>query len=119
MPGEIWETAWKIATSGSNICENAQRISYPVSNACECPVLIKNLTENAKKIRPKSNTIEILKPETPKTMTLLLSFETAEKIMSYESVKAILISSYDFYLNKTTMNETARDLSNYIVCAQS
>ena len=118
MPGEIWETAWKISTSGLNLCENAQKISYPVSNACESPVLVKNQTENAMKIQPKSNTIEILKPETPKTMTLLLSFETAEKIMSYESVKAILISSYDFFLNKTTINETARDLSNYIVCAQ-
>ena len=118
MPGEIWETAWKISTSGPKLFETAQKISYPVSNACESPVLVKNQTENAKKIQPKSNTIEILNKETPKTMTLLLSFETAEKIMSYESVKAILISSYDFFLNKTTINETARDLSNYIVCAQ-
>ena len=117
MPGEIWETAWKISTSGSILCENAQKITYPVSNACESPILIKNQTENAKKNQPKSKTIDILKPETPKTMTILLSFETAAKIMSYESVKAILISSYDFFLNKTTMNETPRDLSNYIVCA--
>ena len=115
----MWETAWKISTSGSILCETAQKISYPVSNACESPILIKNQTENAKKIQPKSNTLEILNKETPKTMTLLLSFETAKKIMSYETVRVIMISSYGFYLNTTTMNETPRDLSNYIVCAQS
>ena len=113
----MWETAWKISTSGPKLFETAQKISYPVSNACESPVLVKNQTENAMKIQPKSNTIEILKPETPKTMTLLLSFERAKKIMSYETVRVIMISSYGFYLNKTTMNETPRDLSSYIVCA--
>ena len=101
----MMETAKKISIVASNTCENAKKIDQ---------------TENAKKIEHKSHK-ESPKNETAKTMpfSFFLSFEMAKKILDfpdkcYETVKMI-ISSSDFHLNKTSMNETPKDISNFIV----
>ena len=95
------ETAKKISIAGSMKCENAMN----------------NQTENAKKITkhmklPKNETSKIL------PFSLFLSFETAERVKGfaskYETVKMI-ITSLDFFTNKTSKNETPKDMSNFIV----
>ena len=105
VTGEMMETAKKISIAASNRCENAKKI---------------NQTGNAKKIEHKSQK-ELPTNETAKTMpfSFFLSFETAENILGfpvkcYETVKMI-ITSFDFHLNKTAMNETPKDISNFIV----
>ena len=105
VTGEMMETAKKISIAASNTCENPKKV---------------NETENAKKIEHKSHK-ESPKNETAKTMpfSFFLSFETARQILGfpdecYETVKMI-ITSFDFHLNKTAMNETPKDISNFIV----
>ena len=105
VTGEMMETAKKISIVASNTCENAKKIDQ---------------TENAKKIEHKSHK-ESPRNETAKTMpfSFFLSFEMVKKILDfpdkcYETVKMI-ISSSDFHLNKTSMNETPKDISNFIV----
>ena len=97
----MMETAKKISIAGSSKCENAMN----------------NQTENAKKITkhmklPKNETSKIL------PFSLFLSFETAETVKGfaskYETVKMI-ITSFDFFTNKTSKNETPKDMSNFIV----
>ena len=103
VSGEMMETAKKIFNA-----ENAMH-----NLAC-------NQTENAKKIQHKSHK-ELPKNQTAKILpfSVILSFENAKKISGladkcYETVK-IIIPSFDFHLNKTTINETPKDISNFIV----
>ena len=64
--------------------------------------------------------MELPKNETTKILpfSLLLNFETPQKILGfpskYETVK-ISTNSFDFYTNKTAKNETPKDISNFIV----
>ena len=103
VSGEMMETAKKISIAGSNKCENSMKIQ----------------TENARKIQHNMH-MESPKKETTKILpfSLFLSFETAQKILGltnkYETVKMI-ITSFDFHTNKTALNETPKDIFNFIV----
>ena len=95
------ETAMKISNAGSSKRQST----------------LSNQTENA--------IVELHKNETVKIMpfSFFLSFETAEKLLGvhnrcYETVKLIK-TAFDFLLNKTTMNETPKDISNFIVDCNS
>ena len=95
------ETAMKISNAGSSKRQNTMN----------------NQTENS--------IVELHKNETVKIMpfSFFLSFETAEKLLGvhnrcYETVMLIK-TSFDFLLNKTTMNETPKDISNFIVNCNS
>ena len=77
-----------------------------------------NQTENARKIQHEQHITELPKNETIKFLpfSLFLSFETAQKIFAnkYETVKMI-ITSFDFHMNKTALNETPKDISNFVL----
>ena len=97
----MMETAMKISSAGSSRRQNTMN----------------NQTENAILELHKNETVKIL------PFSFFLSFETAVKLLGfhykcYESVKLIK-ASFDFLLNKTTLNETPKDISNFIVNCNS
>ena len=92
----MMETPKKISIAGSSKCENSMN----------------NQTETAWKI-PHKKHMELPKNETTKILPFsLLGFLSFPS--KYETVK-LIINPFDIHTNKTAMNETPKNISNFIV----